>query len=698
MRKRALYWATILLPLLLPSAAPVAHSQTAEFPSELRRVLGLREAIELAIGLMDRTGPAIARWKVKEEEGRLWPELSFRGRYSLDQSQIIQSQGGAIAGGGAGEETERYRSELVLSYNLLQFLESVPRTQEARSNERSSVFKQAQEEGETILRVSETYLTFLTRQEALDAFETLRLDQLAFVRKQEAKVAHNLIPSTELLRAQGDLTTVERDILAVRGELAVAEVNLRRLTGPTPEQSISLAFDPRELNLNFIRTEGVGKLLELAKEVNPRLLAAHAAAEGARSGAVAAQALRYPSLVASAGSSVGRDITTSQTTSTKTTDYRYGVGLTLTLPLFDGGVREARITQANLRYESQLRELRRTAEETKALIESEYWTFVEREQNQELLERQVQLAKDELAQVRLRADAGIGPTAESLAALSKLVRLQRDLSRVKAEALFRGIRLALAVGRSPFTPSLPSPALPAETSPSPAPVSSPFATQIALRISSTEAQQSGGKTAEAQPETRKAEPAPASVSPVSSPEEAKTNTIGAPAQSPSQSPAETVQTASIKLAAETAQPSASADAPAEPYEAPSNSDSNGGDALEKPRPAPTAQKSRVLKAIRVSKGTASTLVSILADGKIEHYAAFQLHQPLRFVIDLQNTVEADRHVRKRLPVNTPQLKQIRIGRHPEKIRIVLDLAQNGDAKRRIIQRDDGLQIILGEVP
>ena len=92
------------------------------------------------------------------------------------------------------------------------------------------------------------------------------------------------------------------------------------------------------------------------------------------------------------------------------------------------------------------------------------------------------------------------------------------------------------------------------------------------------------------------------------------------------------------------------------------------------------------------------MVSIMTEGKIAQYAAFELDQPVRLVVDLQNVTRMEKSVQKLLAVNSAHLKQVMVVRTPEKLRIVLELAEDAIAKYRIVERSDGLRIILGEVP
>ena len=105
-----------------------------------------------------------------------------------------------------------------------------------------------------------------------------------------------MIPMVKLIQAQKQLISQDREILAVKGEAAMAELELRKLIGLKPSQPIALAFDPQEIDLAFVKAEGLPGLLSMVREGNRRLLTADAAVEGARWRAAAARSLRYPTL------------------------------------------------------------------------------------------------------------------------------------------------------------------------------------------------------------------------------------------------------------------------------------------------------------------------------------------------------------------------------------------------------------------
>jgi len=449
--------ASVVLVVLVVLVFPGEFGAAGE-TGEAEVVLGLRDAAQLALPGLDRTGPELAKWKLREEQGRLWPTLSLRGRYSYDSSDIVSGSDQTILGAGTG--VQRYGGDLVLSYNLLQFLETGPRIEAARADERATILRLTQDETDRLQRTADSYLALLAEQEVLASLEDLRREHRAFVRQQESRFAADVIPMIDLVRARSQVVSVDREGLASKRKAAAAELALRKLTGLRPEQRIRLVFQSEQIDLAFIRARGLPGLLELARESNPRLRAATATVESARWQAAATRrALYYPSLLLSTSYGYGQDEIFTDP-ATRSSDFRYSIFLTLGLTLFDGGVRQAQVAQSDLRVESRLREASLAAEDVKTQIEDAYWSFVEREQAVELLEEQVSLAEDEMAQATVRADAGLAPAGEPLGVLTRLARLKQDLARARAEAQVKGIGLALLVGRNPFVPAVSVPGSP----------------------------------------------------------------------------------------------------------------------------------------------------------------------------------------------------------------------------------------------
>jgi type IV pilus assembly protein PilQ len=88
--------------------------------------------------------------------------------------------------------------------------------------------------------------------------------------------------------------------------------------------------------------------------------------------------------------------------------------------------------------------------------------------------------------------------------------------------------------------------------------------------------------------------------------------------------------------------------------------------------------------------------TIIADGKIENYNSFKLDSPARLVLDIW---EMDTRLpKKSLKVKNPFIKKVRIGHHPDKLRLVFDSLKSQLPSYQINRIQDRLLVSFGNVP
>ena len=119
-----------------------------------------------------------------------------------------------------------------------------------------------------------------------------------------------------------------------------------------------------------------------------------------------------------------------------------------------------------------------------------------------------------------------------------------------------------------------------------------------------------------------------------------------------------------------------------------------------PEPAPSTaapvKKAKEVVDFVVEEKPDSVTVRIIADGKIENYNAFKLDGPARLVLDLW---EVDtRYPRKSLKANGPFIRKVRIGRYPEKLRVVFDSAKSQLPLHAVNRGDNQMMVSFGNVP
>jgi type IV pilus assembly protein PilQ len=88
--------------------------------------------------------------------------------------------------------------------------------------------------------------------------------------------------------------------------------------------------------------------------------------------------------------------------------------------------------------------------------------------------------------------------------------------------------------------------------------------------------------------------------------------------------------------------------------------------------------------------------NIAADGKIGNYDAFKLDSPPRLVLDIW---EVDtRYPKNLIKIQNPFIKKVRIGRHPDKLRLVFECPTPQLPSYQINRIEDKLMVSFGNVP
>lgn len=88
--------------------------------------------------------------------------------------------------------------------------------------------------------------------------------------------------------------------------------------------------------------------------------------------------------------------------------------------------------------------------------------------------------------------------------------------------------------------------------------------------------------------------------------------------------------------------------------------------------------------------------NIMADGKLENYDSFKLDSPPRLVLDIWGV--GTRYPKKSIKIKNPFIKEVRIGQHPDKLRVVFDSLKSQLPPYQINRIDDKLIVSLGNVP
>jgi len=111
-------------------------------------------------------------------------------------------------------------------------------------------------------------------------------------------------------------------------------------------------------------------------------------------------------------------------------------------------------------------------------------------------------------------------------------------------------------------------------------------------------------------------------------------------------------------------------------------------------PAAPLKKARSLRGVDISAKADWVKVDLRGDGAIPDYRSFQLSRPTRLVVDLPRMTNASG--KKSIDVGSTLLKDIRIGQHPDKTRVVFTFPEAKLPPHQLTREGAELNLVLGE--
>ncbi|MCX5917736.1 MAG: type IV pilus secretin PilQ [Deltaproteobacteria bacterium] len=111
-------------------------------------------------------------------------------------------------------------------------------------------------------------------------------------------------------------------------------------------------------------------------------------------------------------------------------------------------------------------------------------------------------------------------------------------------------------------------------------------------------------------------------------------------------------------------------------------------------PAAPLKKARSLRGVDISAKADWVKVDLRGDGAFPDYKSFQLSRPTRLVVDLPRMTNASG--KKSIDVGNPLLKDIRIGQHPDKTRVVFTFPEAKLPPYQLTREGAEVKLVLGE--
>jgi len=432
-----------LVAVVVFCASPITVSPAAE------RTLTVADARRLAVEfnrqyLSSQEEVIKAGAEVTKARAGAFPSVNVLGNYNRNfdiPSFFVQ----------AGDETiefkagfkNSYNASLVVDQSIWQGGKVWTAWSIARDYRKYADASAAQARSEVIYRSEVLFYGLILEQSRLVVLQKsyeAASQNLVVVEKQYSQ---GIVSEFELLRARVEKSNLEPEILQAESDLRLVEKRLKSFLGLELSDTILVVEDPVDTSL--ARLPSLDESLAIALEKRPEMQEAGHLREISRKAVKIARAGYWPSLSAQARydwQSQSDDFTLHENIS-KT----WSAGLSLQIPVFNGGLTRGEVTQAladhrvAMLHESQVRD------DVRLEVEGAHDRVVQARQALEVQRNTIAQAEEGLRIANLRYESGVGTLLEVLSAQAALTQARR----IEAEAKFAfrraraGLKLATTV-------------------------------------------------------------------------------------------------------------------------------------------------------------------------------------------------------------------------------------------------------------
>ena len=286
-------------------------------------------------------------------------------------------------------------------------------------------------------QVARAYAVTLRAQAALDtAHANVDLSQALLTLAQQQKDA-GTGTGLDVTRADVQLANDKQRLVASSNDRRKAGLNLMRAMGLNLAAAIDLTdkleYRPAEIG-------SIDDALAEARKRRAELKAQKEREESARLSYGSVRAERLPSLGASANyGSIGSEIVGAQPT--------YDYGLSLRVPLYDGGRRDARRSESFSQYRQEQTRTRDLEQQVELDVRLAFDSIASAAVEVTTARDGVDLSEKELAQARRRYEAGVANSLEVTDAQTRLDRARDNLINALYDYNVSRIDLATATGK-----------------------------------------------------------------------------------------------------------------------------------------------------------------------------------------------------------------------------------------------------------
>ena len=428
----------------LPGVGIVAAEASDSSPPELK--LSLRDAIQAAIDnnvnvrlLKERI--AAAQAQANTSLGALLPNVGgyLNGRNQTVNLAAFGLPADRLAGLGLTRSVTEpfavYDARATLVQNIFS-LSLIQRWRAAKSGVDIANFEAEVTKRDVMATVGLLYIEVLRADEAVKAREAdIHLAQQLFKLARDRKAA-GVATGLDVTREEVQLENDRQRLLVAQNEQESARLNLIRAIGIDFEVRLVLTD---ELKFLPVKAQSTEQVLTIAHEQRLELRAQEQRQRLASLSLSSVTSERIPTL-SLAGDYGWIGVKPQDALAT------HSIGLTFSIPIFDGGQRESRISESRSRVRQESIRMKDVSDQVNLEVRNALLTLESSQQQVAVAQKGIDLAAKELTFARDRFEAGLTTNIEVTNAQTSMARARDNL----IEALFRfnasRINLARAKG------------------------------------------------------------------------------------------------------------------------------------------------------------------------------------------------------------------------------------------------------------
>jgi len=240
----------------------------------------------------------------------------------------------------------------------------------------------------------------------------------------------------EITRADVQLANDRQRLIRADNDRTRAVLQLLKSMGLRMDSSIELTD---KLTYKPVDPASSESLLEQARKARPEMKTQQQREEAARLSHGAVKSERWPTIGASGDyGAIGADVLSSRAT--------YTLGVSLRVPVFDGGRRDARRDESYSQYKQEQIRTRDVGQQVELQVRVALENLRSAGAEVDASREGLSLAENELAQARRRYEAGVGTSVEVTEAQTRLQRARDNQVIALYDYNLAGLDLATATG------------------------------------------------------------------------------------------------------------------------------------------------------------------------------------------------------------------------------------------------------------